>query len=91
MRAGSRGAFGSKGLALQQVHIEIAVVVVVDERSASAHHFRHVELPARAVLVDERETDAGSHLVEDRAIVSVLRCSERRQTRRSRALAIGLI
>ena len=42
-------------LALHEIHVEVAVLVVVEERDAGADHLGHVELARHAVDVDEVE------------------------------------
>jgi len=41
---------------LHEKHIEIAVIVIVEQRSAAADHFRQQQLALRAVEVSEVET-----------------------------------
>ena len=58
---GGRGrpvSFVPQEIALDQVEVEIAVVVVVEERRAGADHLRIVEAPAHAVPVPEVEAGA---------------------------------
>ncbi len=45
--------------ALHQVDVEIAVVVVVEERHTRAENLRHVELTRHAIDVDEVDTGLG--------------------------------
>ena len=46
-------------LPLHQVDVEVAVVVVVEQRDAGRHDLRVVELAGHAVEVDEVETGRG--------------------------------
>ena len=58
---------------LNQVEIEVAVVVVVEERATRAHHLVKVELAGHAVPMHEVEADRGVGLDEQGRPV-VLRC-----------------
>ena len=57
---------GLQRAALDQIHIEIAVVVVVEEGGPGAHDFRHEVLTGRSGDVVEVETDLGGNLVKGR-------------------------
>ena len=52
-RRGQQRRAGAEHPTLHQIDVEIAVVVVVEERDAWRHDFRLVELAAHAVEVDE--------------------------------------
>ena len=47
------------GVALEEQDVEVAVVVVVDERDAGAHDFGHVEFALGTAGMGEREFDDG--------------------------------
>ena len=50
-RAGRSG--GHEGLALHQVHVQVAIAVVVEKRHAGGQYLGHVELPGHAVDMGE--------------------------------------
>ena len=54
----------SEQLALHEVHVEVAVVVVVEESRARSRHLRLVELAGHAVEVDEVEPGLGGPIDE---------------------------
>jgi len=74
------GLARSQHLALREVDVEIAVVVVVEQRDAAAHHFREIEIAGHAVEVGEVEAGCGGAIDEPVAIVR-LRRSERARGR----------
>jgi hypothetical protein len=55
--AARRGRPRAERLPLHQIHVEVAVLVVVEERHARADHLGHVELTRHAV--DVHEVEAG--------------------------------
>ena len=62
------GAASNEGPALDEEHIEVAVVVVVEQRRAGTDHLEHVSLPGHTIVVDETEagfagcvTECGRH------------------------------
>ena len=55
-----------RGAALDEEDVEVAVVVVVEQRDAGAHHLGQVVLAGRAVDVREHEARRGGRLDEER-------------------------
>ncbi len=73
---------------LNQVDVEVAVVVVVEERAAGAHDLAEVELPRHAVEMDEVETRGRGQVDEDlpgagRAAGSLASAGEEQRRRES--------
>ena len=54
-----RSGCGVERAALQQQRVEVAVVVVVEQRDPGAHLFSDVVLAGRAIHVGEREAGGG--------------------------------
>ena len=65
-RASPAGRTAPKRTALHREQIEIAVVVVVEERASRPDHLRQQQLSGRAVDVNEVEPDFGSPVGEGR-------------------------
>jgi hypothetical protein len=53
---GPRVGIGPESLALRDVDVEVAIVVVIEKRHAGRQDLRIVELPRRAVEVHEVQT-----------------------------------
>ena len=70
----------SEQLALHQVDVEVAVIVVVEERRTGAGDLGHIELAGHTVEVYEVEAAFGGHVAERRpsvdcrAVVGRRRC-----------------
>ncbi len=59
-------AVGPEHRALDQIDVEVAVAVVVEQGSAGAHHLGVVEASGHAVEVMERDADLGGDVGERR-------------------------
>src|SRR5437762_712614 len=68
---------GIKSGALDEVDVEGAIVVVIEERNARAHDFWHEEFADGAVEMMEMEADFGGDFAEERGLRGSCGCGER--------------